>query len=752
MLFMTSTVSNFQKHTTPRRNTFLVMVASLFTLALAACGGSSPANETALTPASAMAMQARALRVVQRQAPTPQVPVPADVFDWAEQAFPQFFPGHPNTQVDASALPALTYRYYADTGNYLATAGGNLVVKGPFSGNAGVVVGQLADFACFVYPAHCGFPNIVQSPRDVEVPAGATVFFSVDVAADATQSALSFQWQVSQDQGANFSNIQGATDSTLARGNLSAADSGSQFRVIVTNGNGSVASKRAVLTVKTRISVALSLAAGASAATVQASPGDQVIFKAVPPVGPGTTYQWLRAGTPIAGAVSDTLVVDPVAVADDGLVYAVAATSATGVVIRQTAALTVAAPLNAKAITSCREINQPGSYFLQKDLVLTSIQGLPACLQVHDTSAVQLDCRGHLISQTDATHGPMVSLTNVKNFSLKNCVLTDTVLNVLNSSNGSITHNNFAAPAARAASNALGGDYPSLIVSLDHSDHIVMDNNDLIGSFQLVVGTANTISNNRVLSPAGPNNKATGLVVLMYGSQNRILGNLLDGGSPGVLDYKYQGADDGIALFDESATLIQGNTIRNVFDCGVEWIGTITSNVIDGNTISNAGYCGVGGWYWLGLIGSTVSNNTMSNLPHMFWIYRNYGLRGAGFIQAPANAIPADSGVYFKDNLFSGNRYTGPVRAGGGGGALQLTDNLGYLFGAPGNIRPGTTEPTAADFHISNNVFKNNDFTRAQLGPSFGGRPNNGFVTDGGGNICNPVNGYNQAPYPLACN
>jgi hypothetical protein len=73
-------------------------------LALAACGGGARA------PASALAPQAAPVATPQEAAEL--------LLDFAQQQFPQFFPGHPQSQ---SAL-AFQYRYYPQTGIYLGVA------------------------------------------------------------------------------------------------------------------------------------------------------------------------------------------------------------------------------------------------------------------------------------------------------------------------------------------------------------------------------------------------------------------------------------------------------------------------------------------------------------------------------------------------------------------------------------------------------------------------------------------------------
>jgi hypothetical protein len=81
-----------------------------------------------------------------------------ELFDWAEQAYPQYFPSH---QVDRSLGP-YTYRYYGTTQNHVAVAGAEVYIQGPVSGGGLAYVGTLASFACVVHAEQC------QQPRPCE--------------------------------------------------------------------------------------------------------------------------------------------------------------------------------------------------------------------------------------------------------------------------------------------------------------------------------------------------------------------------------------------------------------------------------------------------------------------------------------------------------------------------------------------------------------------------------------------------------
>lgn len=74
------------------------------------------------------------------------------LLQWAESAYPEYFqpPGQP-TQSAAT----YSFRHYPYTGNFLAVAGEDVLVLGPFTGFEPRRVGSLADYQCAVLPSAC---------------------------------------------------------------------------------------------------------------------------------------------------------------------------------------------------------------------------------------------------------------------------------------------------------------------------------------------------------------------------------------------------------------------------------------------------------------------------------------------------------------------------------------------------------------------------------------------------------------------
>jgi hypothetical protein len=76
---------------------------------------------------------------------------PDEIFDWAQGAYPQYFPGPASTVY----TPGAVYRHYPQTGNYVGVLGEQVAILGPVSGNQLQVVGTVGTFACLAIPVRC---------------------------------------------------------------------------------------------------------------------------------------------------------------------------------------------------------------------------------------------------------------------------------------------------------------------------------------------------------------------------------------------------------------------------------------------------------------------------------------------------------------------------------------------------------------------------------------------------------------------
>jgi len=192
------------------------------------------------------------------------------------------------------------------------------------------------------------------------------------------------------------------------------------------------------------------------------------------------------------------------------------------------------------------------------------------------------------------------------------------------------------------------------------------------------------------------------------GSNNRIIQNTIDGswaGQAHPLGGYPSGADDGIVIENDGNLLIEGNTIRNNWDCGIERIGNRTDPVtIRSNDISHSAESGIVGWFAAGWQDSLITDNTVSTSGKFGELY-----------YSPQQNRGVDH-ITFRNNVFENNRFTNPLNR-----ALpSLT--IDYVTGT-----------SRFPIDIANNIFRNNDFGGDVLAPRLA--PPFGFV-DGGDNIC----------------
>lgn len=135
----------------------LTLSATLATgaaIALAACGGGENVPPEAFFRTET-APTRRTILQVDAGATASQLPTPAELFDWAERVYPQFFPDH---QPDLFSDPYV-YRHYPSTGNYVGLAGGDVYILGPVAGGELVRVGALSDFAPLVLATRFAFSD-----------------------------------------------------------------------------------------------------------------------------------------------------------------------------------------------------------------------------------------------------------------------------------------------------------------------------------------------------------------------------------------------------------------------------------------------------------------------------------------------------------------------------------------------------------------------------------------------------------------
>jgi gliding motility-associated-like protein/uncharacterized repeat protein (TIGR01451 family) len=165
-------------------------------------------------------------------------------------------------------------------------------------------------------PTNCA-PTTLIEPADQAVCSGSSVSFSVT----ASGIGLTYQWRKGSTNLANVGNISGATTATLTINPATALDVATDYNVIISgsfipNDTSAFAS----------LTMLFPPAITTQPTNQTACPGDSVTF-VVAASGAGLTYQWRRGltdlinGGNISGVTNDTLIIDPVNLADAATNY-----------------------------------------------------------------------------------------------------------------------------------------------------------------------------------------------------------------------------------------------------------------------------------------------------------------------------------------------------------------------------------------------------------------------------------------------
>ncbi len=199
---------------------------------------------------------------------------------------------------------------------------GNFIDKGDTNGTLAIVL----------------LPTVTTNPSNQTAAIGGTVTFTA--AANAYPPAT-VQWQLSTDDGKTFSDISGATSTTLTLNNVQASQNGDEYQAVFTNSIGTVTTAAAILTVP-------------SAPIVTTPPSNQNVtagqtatFAVVINGSPTPTVQWQvstdggSTWTNLSGAVSTTLTVSSVQISQNGYEYHAVLTNSLGTVTSPAASLTV---------------------------------------------------------------------------------------------------------------------------------------------------------------------------------------------------------------------------------------------------------------------------------------------------------------------------------------------------------------------------------------------------------------------------
>ena len=172
-------------------------------------------------------------------------------------------------------------------------------------------------------------PSITTQPANQTVTAGQTATFTVVASGTAP---LSYQWQK------NGANISGATSANYTTPATTTSDSGSTFRVTVTNSAGTATSNAATLTVNPA-PVAPTITTQPTNQTVTA--GQAATFSVTATGTAPLSYQWQKNGANISGATSASYTTPATTTSDNGSTFVVVVTNSAGTATSNSATLTV---------------------------------------------------------------------------------------------------------------------------------------------------------------------------------------------------------------------------------------------------------------------------------------------------------------------------------------------------------------------------------------------------------------------------
>jgi hypothetical protein len=213
----------------------------------------------------------------------------------------------------ATGTYAITYQYLGDATRF---------------GAAGTGSGTLTVQAA---------PSILTNPASQTVVSGNSVTFAASASGYPTPTV---QWQQSTN-GTTWTNIAGATGTTLTLTNVTASQNGYKYRAVFTNSLGSATTTAATLTVQ----YAPTVTTNPTNQTVTA--GHSATFRAAATGNPTPTVQWqvsMDGGVTfidISGANSATLTLDNVTASQNGYRYRAVFTNSVGSATTVAALLTV---------------------------------------------------------------------------------------------------------------------------------------------------------------------------------------------------------------------------------------------------------------------------------------------------------------------------------------------------------------------------------------------------------------------------
>ncbi len=291
------------------RHALLVSAPALLT----ACGGGGGGGGTSPAPQLTITSQPSDVHILDGQGATLSVSATgASSYEWQELG-----PGGwGDVQTSASATLALAAVPVADSGEQF-----RVIVHGAAGSVTSSVVTLTVDAVVVA-------PSLQYISPDQTVYSGQAVSLSVT----AQGTSPTYQWQRSTDNGAHWSDIAGAGDTTLTF-TADIGDPQDQYRAVVSNSAGTLTSVPSKVTVNAAPAQPLFLF---NPVDTPVSVGGAISFSAQAVGDPAPTIVWQSAygaggvWTDIPGATGGTYTLAAVTAADDGRVFRAVATNANG--------------------------------------------------------------------------------------------------------------------------------------------------------------------------------------------------------------------------------------------------------------------------------------------------------------------------------------------------------------------------------------------------------------------------------------
>ncbi len=181
-------------------------------------------------------------------------------------------------------------------------------------------------------------PTVTSDPSNQTVTAGQNATFTAAAGGSPTPTV---QWQVSTDGGKTFTNISGATSTTLTLSNVQASQDDSEYQAVFTNSIGTATTSSATLAVQYAPTVT------SNPSNQTATAGDEVTFTAAANGNPAPTMQWQvstdggKTFNDISGATNPILTLAGLTTAMSGNEYQAVFTNSIGSTTSSAATLTV---------------------------------------------------------------------------------------------------------------------------------------------------------------------------------------------------------------------------------------------------------------------------------------------------------------------------------------------------------------------------------------------------------------------------